>query len=80
LKKADIPFLTASDLAGLIKEREVSPVEAVEAYLDRIEALNDKLYAYLTVCREEALQAARNRRRPWPGAKTWDRCTGSRWR
>ncbi len=59
LKKADIPFLTASDLAGLIKEREVSPVEAVEAYLDRIEALNDKLYAYLTVCREEALQAAR---------------------
>ncbi|MDP7085765.1 MAG: amidase, partial [Dehalococcoidia bacterium] len=59
MKKADIPFLTASDLAGLIKEREVSPVEAVEAYLDRIEALNDKLYAYLTVCREEALQAAR---------------------
>jgi aspartyl-tRNA(Asn)/glutamyl-tRNA(Gln) amidotransferase subunit A len=59
MQKSDIPFLPASELAGLIKGREVSPVEATEAYLDRIEALNDKLHAYLTVCREEALQAAR---------------------
>ena len=34
-------------------------MEAVEAYLDRIDSLNGKLYAYLTVCREEALEAAR---------------------
>lgn len=60
MDKADIPFLSASLLAGLIKNREVSSVEAVEAYLDRIDSLNGQLFAYLTVCREEALQAARD--------------------
>ncbi len=59
MEKANIPFLSASELAGLIQGREVSPLEVVEAYLDRIEALNPKLYTYLTVCRDEALQAAR---------------------
>lgn len=59
MDKADIPFLSASQLSDLIKNREVSSVEAVEAYLDRIDSLNGKLYAYLTVCRDEALQAAR---------------------
>ncbi len=59
MEKAEIPFRSASELAGLIKGREVSPVEAVGAYLDRIEALNPKLHTYLTVCRDEALQAAR---------------------
>ena len=58
MDKADIPFLSASQLSDLIKKREVSSVEAVEAYLDRIDSLNDKLFAYLTVCRDEALQAA----------------------
>ena len=59
MDKADIPFLSASQLAGLIKKREVSSVEAVEAYLDRIDSLNGKLHAYLTVCLDEALQAAK---------------------
>ena len=59
MEKANIPFLSASELAGLIQGQEVSPLEVVEAYLDRIEALNPKLYTYLTVCRDEALQAAR---------------------
>lgn len=59
MDKADIPFLSASGLSELIKKREISSVEAVEAYLDRIDSLNGKLYAYLTVCRDEALQAAR---------------------
>ena len=58
MDRADIPFLSASQLSGLIKVREVSSVEAVEAYLDRIDSLNSKLHAYLTVCRNEALQAA----------------------
>ena len=57
--KADIPFLSASQLSEHIKNRTVSPVEVVEAYLERIDRLDSKLYAYLTVCRDEALQAAR---------------------
>ena len=59
MNKADIPFLSATDLAGLIEKREVSPVEAVEAYLDRIDQVDGKLNSYITVCREEALKAAR---------------------
>ena len=59
MDKAGIPFLSASELSELIKKREVSPVEAAEAYLERIEALNGKLHAYLTVCGDEALRAAR---------------------
>ena len=59
MEKADIPFLSATELSEVIRKREVSPVEAVEAYLERIDSLDSKLYAYLTVCRDEALQAAR---------------------
>ena len=58
MDKAGIPFLSASELSELIRKREVSPVEAVEAYLERIDRLDGKLYTYLTVCRDEALRAA----------------------
>ena len=59
MDKAEIPFLSVAQLSELIKNRTVSPVEAVDAYLDRIDSLNGKLFAYLTVCRDEAQQAAR---------------------
>ena len=51
---AEIPFLSASELAAAIRAREVSPVEAVDAYLDRIDAVGDRLNAYITVCADEA--------------------------
>ncbi len=59
MDKADIPFLSAAHLSRLIRSREVSPVEATEAYLDRIDQVDFRFNAYLTVCRGEALQAAR---------------------
>ena len=59
MDKTDLPFLSVTQLSELLKSRTVSPVEAVEAYLDRIDSLNGTLFAYLTVCRDEALQAAR---------------------
>src|SRR5918996_2597728 len=59
MDRADIPYLSATELSELIRKREVSPVEAVEAHLERIDLLNDKLNAYITVCRDEALEAAR---------------------
>ncbi|HEY7491414.1 MAG TPA: amidase [Candidatus Tectomicrobia bacterium] len=58
MNKTDIPFLSAIQLAGLLKAREVSPVEATEAYLDRIDQVDQQLHAYITVCRTEALAAA----------------------
>ena len=60
MEKSEIPFFTATELAGLIKSREVSSVEATQAYLDRIDAVDSQLNSYITVCREEALDQARS--------------------
>ena len=59
MDKSDLPFLSASELSRRIASREVSPVEATEAYLDRIDSLDFKFNAYLTVTREMAMEAAR---------------------
>ena len=59
MDKADIPFLSAVELGRRIGLREISPVEAVEAYLDRIDRVDNQLNSYITVCRDEALQSAR---------------------
>ena len=56
---ADIPFLSATELASLIEATQVSPVEAVEAYLDRIERIDPRVNSYVTVCAEEARRDAR---------------------
>ena len=50
--------LTGAELAKLIATKELSPVEVVEGYLDRIDRISPQLNAYITVCREEALEAA----------------------
>ena len=60
MEKADIPYLSATELSRLIEATEVSPVEATEAYLERIDALDSTFNSYITVCPEEALQAARD--------------------
>lgn len=58
-----LPLLSASELARLIERKEVSPVEVTDAYLQRIEALDGRYNAYLTVCDETARQAAREAER-----------------
>lgn len=55
----DIPWLSAAETAVAIKTKQVSPVEVVQAYLERIERLDGQLHAYITVLRDEALAAAR---------------------
>ena len=40
MEKTELPFLSATELSRLIKSRAVSPVEATEAYLERIEAVD----------------------------------------
>ena len=62
MDRADIPFLSATQLSQAIRHRDVSPVEVVESYLDRIDDLDHRFNAYLTVCRKEALAAAPGRR------------------
>ena len=58
MEKQDIPFLTTAQLSELIRSRDVSPVEATSAYLDRIDSLNFKFNSYLTICRNEAMAQA----------------------
>ena len=63
MNKSELPFLSAGDLSRLIQSQEVSPVEATEAYLDRIDALDFKYNSYLTVMREQARSDARQAER-----------------
>lgn len=63
MNKPDIPFLSASELSRLMAAKEVSPVEAVEAYLERIESLDGELRAYVTVTADVALEAAKQAER-----------------
>ncbi|GAA4413696.1 Asp-tRNA(Asn)/Glu-tRNA(Gln) amidotransferase subunit GatA [Actinokineospora soli] len=50
---------TAAELAELIRTREVSAVEVVQAYLDRIAEVEPAVHAFLHVVAERALNAAR---------------------
>ena len=40
----DLIYMSAADIADKIKEKQISPVEVVNAYLDRIEAVDDKTF------------------------------------
>ncbi len=52
-------YQPVSELAPLLKARKLSPVELVRAFLDRIEAVNPKVNAFITVTAERALAQAR---------------------
>src|SRR5882724_8041074 len=56
---AELCTKTLTEVAGLIKKKEVSPVALTQAMLDRIAAHDGKLYSYLTVSADLALQQAR---------------------
>jgi aspartyl-tRNA(Asn)/glutamyl-tRNA(Gln) amidotransferase subunit A len=51
--------LTIEEAAGLLKNREISSVELTRAVLDRINAVDEKVGAYLTVCGESAIAQAK---------------------
>ncbi len=55
----EIVFLSAAATAKAVRSGQLSPEDAVQAYLDRIDQLDSRLAAYITVTREEALGAAR---------------------
>ena len=59
IERGRLPFLSVAELGRLIRAGEVSPVAAAEAFLERIERLDGRLNSYITVCRDDALRAAR---------------------
>ena len=54
-----LPFDSVSTLASLIESKQVSPVEVVEGYLQRIDDLDFKFNSYITVLWQQALDEAR---------------------
>ena len=59
MSNRELVFLSATELASKIRHKEVSPVEAVEAYLERSTEIDPKLNASITVLADEALAEAR---------------------
>jgi len=59
MANSELCFKSGQELAEMIKSRQVSPVEVTKAYLERIEALNPKVNAFITVTSDHALARAR---------------------
>ena len=59
MERNEIPFLSATELAELLRSGQLSPVEATEAYLARIEQVDPALNSYITVTAERARAEAR---------------------
>jgi aspartyl-tRNA(Asn)/glutamyl-tRNA(Gln) amidotransferase subunit A len=55
----ELEFASIEELSALLAKRKISPVELTNLYLSRIERLNPKLNAFLTVASESALAEAR---------------------
>jgi amidase/aspartyl-tRNA(Asn)/glutamyl-tRNA(Gln) amidotransferase subunit A len=55
----DLCFAPAAELALKIRQRQISPVEVTEAFLERIEARNPALNAYVSTLPEAARADAR---------------------
>jgi aspartyl-tRNA(Asn)/glutamyl-tRNA(Gln) amidotransferase subunit A len=71
-QKHDVAFLTISELSELIRTGKISPVEVTRLMLERIDALNPALQAYITVTRDIAMKEAQTaeaeiRQKRWRG-------------
>ncbi|MBP6701014.1 MAG: amidase, partial [Halioglobus sp.] len=55
----DLANLSIEQAARALRDRELSPLELTDAYLDRIERLNPRINAYITVTAERAREDAR---------------------
>jgi aspartyl-tRNA(Asn)/glutamyl-tRNA(Gln) amidotransferase subunit A len=59
----DLCYWTISTLATHLQSRRISPVEVMRSQLERIDRINPKLNAYLTVFPEQAMREARDAER-----------------
>ncbi|MDP8966015.1 MAG: amidase, partial [Cyanobacteriota bacterium] len=59
MNQIDLAFAPALLQAQLIRQREVSPLELVELYLERIQRLDSQLGSYFTVVGDRALAEAK---------------------
>ena len=55
----ELTRMTAAELAGAIREKQVSAVEVAQAHLERVEQVDGRVHAFLHVDEEGALEQAR---------------------
>ena len=55
----ELVFKTASALAVLIQRKQVSPVEVTRAFLERIDSLNPRVNAFITITADRAIDRAK---------------------
>ncbi len=59
MNPSDLCYTPATELAGLIRAKKLSPVELTRAVLERIERLNPTINAFCTLTADAALRSAR---------------------
>src|SRR5579872_698287 len=70
-----ICFMSAIEMARLIREKKLSAREALAAHLEQIERVNPKVNAIVTLAADMAADAAANADEYKRTAKHWARCT-----
>ena len=60
MSEAPLHFKTITQLAELLKSKQLSPVELTEKSLERIEELDARFKSYATVLADHAQAAAQN--------------------
>ena len=68
---SDLVFVSASQLAQMIRDRNVSAVEVLDAHLERIAKHNSKLNAICTLDEEQARQRAKQADEELAQGKNW---------
>jgi len=63
MKAPNLAFATIEDLAPLLAKKKLSPIELLEHFLARIEKLNPRFNAFITITAEQALTDARTAER-----------------
>src|SRR5262245_15477349 len=56
---SEFVFKTESELAVLIQRKQVSPVEVTRAFLERIDSLNPRVNAFITITADRAVDRAK---------------------
>ena len=58
---SELAFASAVEQAARVRAREISPLELVDLYLERIERIDPLLNAFVTVCADEARAEAKRK-------------------
>lgn len=58
LEETGVVFKPIRELSDAVRSREVSPVELVEVFLDRLDSEGPRLNAVVTITRERAIEQA----------------------